>query len=93
MFKRYGNPKDLLATFTLEGLSDFILYLFDQENQDQLYETWLHKDQESNFQDFKKKHYKKINKEKSKQLTEQKEKEIIAESFKFIKPINVEGGE
>lgn len=93
MFKRYGNPKDLLATFTLEGFSDFVLFLFDQDNQDQLFETWLHKDQESNFEDFKKKNYKKSQKQQSKELSEKEEKAIIADSFKFIKPTNMEGGE
>ncbi|MDY7044432.1 hypothetical protein RVS70_09465 [Virgibacillus sp. M23] len=86
LYKRYGNPLDLLRTFTLEGLTDFIFYLFDQENEDTLFTIWLHKDQESDFATFKKKNGKKTHKQKPKSLTKEEEEKIIKASFQFITP-------
>lgn len=86
LYKRYGNPIDLLATFSLEGLSDFIFYLFDQENEDVIFEVWLHKDTESDFAEFKRKNQKKVYVKQPKKLTKDEEESIIKESFKFITP-------
>lgn len=88
LYKRYGNPIDLLATFSLEGLSDFIFYLFDQENEDTLFEVWLHKDQENDFATFKKSNSKKTFVKQPKQLNEKEEKAILEEAMKLITPRN-----
>ncbi|WP_035067727.1 hypothetical protein [Carnobacterium jeotgali] len=48
-----------MSTYTLEGLADFILQLFDKESEDDLWEAWLHKDHENTFKDYKKKYFKK----------------------------------
>lgn len=68
------------------------MQLNDTENEEQLWETWLHKDQENTFADFKKKYYRKNNSHKNKALNEEEEKRIIENAMKFIKPTN-EGGE
>lgn len=88
MYKRYGNPLDLLSTFSLWGLSDFIFYLFNQENEDALFNVWLHKNQEDDFATFKKKNHYKEFVQQPKKLTKEKEQEIIKESFKLITPRN-----
>ncbi|MDR3191424.1 MAG: peptide methionine sulfoxide reductase [Lactobacillaceae bacterium] len=38
----------------MRNLADFIFYLFEQENEEQLWEVWLAKDVEQSFGDFKK---------------------------------------
>lgn len=86
LYKRYGNPLDLLSTFSLEGLSDFIFYLFDQENEDTLFDIWLHKETESDFPTFKKKHQKKSRVQQPKKLTKEEEEAIVRASFKLITP-------
>lgn len=86
LYKRYGNPLDLLSTFSLEGLSDFIFYLFDQENEDTLFEIWLHKDSESDFATFKKNNQEKTYVKQPKKLTKEEEESVIKESFKLITP-------
>lgn len=88
LYKRYGNPLDLLATFSLEGLSDFIFYLFNQENEDTLFEVWLHRDKENDFSTFKKKNNKKSFVKQPKELNEKEEKENINAAMKLITPRN-----
>lgn len=88
LYKRYGNPIDLLATFSLEGLSDFIFYLFDQENEDTLFEVWLHKDQENDYATFKKNNSRKSFVKQPKKLNEKEEKAIIEDAMKLITPRN-----
>ncbi|WP_440896237.1 hypothetical protein ACS127_17205 [Amphibacillus sp. Q70] len=75
-----------MSTYTLEGLSDFIFYLFDQENEDTLFEIWLHKDTESDFATFKQKNQKKSYVKQPKQLSKEEEEENIKASFALITP-------
>ncbi|SFB90835.1 hypothetical protein SAMN04488102_101365 [Alkalibacterium subtropicum] len=81
-----------MSTYTLEGLADFILQLYDQQNEDQLWEIWLNKQIEDDFPTFKKKHYRKIKNNKMQKLSEEEEKQIIESNMRFIKPIK-KGGE
>lgn len=81
-----------MSTFTLEGLADFILRLYDEENENQLWEVWLHKPIEDDFKTFKKKQYKGLRNKKQKSLSVADEKKIIETNMKFIKAIN-KGGE
>ena len=92
LFKRYADPLSLMSTYSLQGLADFILQLFDEENESQLWEVWLHKDAADDFETFKKKHYKKSQKRQTKALSIEEEKEIIEKNMRFIKP-RKEGGE
>ena len=81
-----------MATYSLEGLADFILSMFDKDKEDELWDTWLHKDQQNTFIDFKKKYFKKMRKEKKQALSKEEEQKIIESSMRFIKPVN-KGGE
>ena len=81
-----------MSTYTLEGLSDFILKLFKEENEEELYETWLHKERELSFKDFKNKYVKQSSKTKHRSLSKEEEQENIRHAMRFIKPLN-EGGE
>lgn len=92
LFTRYADPLGLMSTYTLEGLADFVLQLYDQQNEDQLWEIWLNKQVEGDFSEFKKKHYKKIRSKKMQNLSEEEEKQIIENNTRFIKPIK-KGGE
>lgn len=92
LFKRYADPLSLLRTYSLEGLADFILRLYDEENENQLWDVWLHRNVEGDFKTFKRKHHKKIRKKEQKPLSLEEEKEIIEKNMQFIKPVN-KGGE
>lgn len=81
-----------MRTYSLEGLADFILQLFDQEMEDELRSTWLHKNIEMEYPEFKKKYLKKLHKPKTKEINKEDEKSIIERATRFIKPIN-KGGE
>jgi hypothetical protein len=76
----------------MKDSADFILKLFDKENEDELWQTWLHKEMSVNFADFKKKYYKNANTSKVKSMSAEEEKRIIENATRFIKPKN-KGGE
>lgn len=86
LFKRYSNPLELLKTFTFGSLADFILYMFDQENEDTLFEIWLHKESERDFPTFKKAQLKSVRKSKPNINTKEYEKNVIEAAARFIKP-------
>lgn len=82
----------LLATFSLEGLADFILRLYDEENEEQLWDVWLHRDTGKSFKDFKKENLKQVRQSKKQTLSKEEEQKIIQANMRFIKPVN-KGGE
>jgi hypothetical protein len=92
LFKRYGDPLSLLRTHSLASLADYILYLFDKDVEDSLWETWLQKEYKKSFPDFKKEHYKDMYRPKNKLLSKEEEQAAINNAMKFIKPVN-KGGE
>lgn len=81
-----------MATYSLEDLTDFIMQLFDKENEDEIWQMWLHKEYKDSYKTFKKKYYQKMHKKKQKPLSADEEKEIIEKNMQFIKPVN-KGGE
>ena len=81
-----------MGTYSLEGLADFILQLFDQESEDEIWQTWLHKDYKENYDAFKKKYLKRMHKSKTRAISKQEEQTVLANAIKFIKPIT-KGGE
>lgn len=81
-----------MGTYTLEGLADFIFKLFDEVNEEDIYQTWLHKESNLGFAEFKKKYLKKPSNAKHKTLNKEEEERNIKEAARFIKPRN-EGGE
>lgn len=81
-----------MSAYTLDGLADFILQLYDKEKEDEIWQTWLHKEKQLSYEDFKKKHLKRMYKTKVKTLSKEEEQKIIENATRFIKPIN-KGGE
>lgn len=88
MYKRYGNPMELLRTYRLANLLDFILYLFETEREERVYNQWLHTNMQQSFKDFKAaQNYQSIRKkQKEKPVTKEEEKEMIDYALQFIKP-------
>lgn len=66
--------------------------LIDQENEDEIWQTWLHKDANMNYKDFKKKYLKRMHKPNKKALSKEEEMKVIERNMQFIKPIT-KGGE
>jgi len=62
----------------MKDLMDFLLYLVDAEKEKDLWEMWLHKETEfpNNFEKFKKKYLKPVNKNKKVFTKEDEEKAI-----------------
>ena len=81
-----------MGTYSLEGLADFILQLFDQESEDEIWQTWLHKEYKDNYEAFKKKNLKRMHKPNKKALIKEEEMKVIERNMQFIKPIT-KGGE
>lgn len=81
-----------MGTYSLEGLADFILQLFDQESEDEIWQTWLHKEYKENYEAFKKKYLKRMHKPNKKALSKEEEMKVIERNMQFIKPIT-KGGE
>lgn len=81
-----------MSTYTLKGLADFILNLFKEVNEEELYETWLHKEKELGFKEFKNKYAEKSKGTGYKPLSKEEEHLNIINAMKYIKPRN-EGGE
>lgn len=81
-----------MSAYTLEGLADFILQLYDKENETEIWETWLHKEKQLSYADYKKKYLKRMYKAKIKPLSKEDEQKIMENAARFIKPIN-KGGE
>lgn len=84
-----------MSTYSLDGLADFILQVFDEQNENEIWETWLHKEKNETYANFKKKYLRKSNKRKAKVISKEEERANMDYAFKFIKPINDinEGGE
>ena len=77
-----------MGTYSLEGLADFILQLFDQESEDEIWQTWLHKEYKDNYEAFKKKYLKRMHKPKTATITKEEERKALELAMRFIKPIN-----
>jgi len=43
LWEKFADPKAVLRTYSLPGAVDFILYLFDKQQDDLIWETWLHR--------------------------------------------------
>lgn len=79
---------ELMKTYRLINLLDFIFYLFDQEGEDRLYNQWLHTSMQQSFKDFKKtRQHQKIRKSKAdKPVTKEDEKRMLEFAAQFVKP-------
>jgi len=63
---------------------DFVLYLYDKENEETLWEMWLSKDIEKDFKEFKKEQYHTIRKNSVDLITKDKERENLEFASQFI---------
>ena len=81
-----------MSAYTLDGLADFILQLYDKEKEEEIWQTWLHKNTGMDYQEYKKKYLKKMHKPKVQTLSREEEERIMKNAARFIKPIN-KGGE
>ena len=79
----------------MTGLFDFILFLFEQEQDDILWEVWINKDTNKDYATYKKERTKSLRKTKIKKISDQDEQESIAMATRYIKPNNTteKGGE
>ena len=86
----------LLKTYKMRGLLDFILFVLEQDAEDNLWQVWLNKDVAENFKTFKQKHLIKIRPKKVKSLVKEDEDKVLDFAQQFIKPRendNMKGGE
>jgi uncharacterized protein YdaU (DUF1376 family) len=83
-----------MRTYSLKRLADFILFIFEKEQEDILWDVWLHKDVNEDFKTFKKKKMRTIRKKKVKSVSKDDEQKAIALASRFIKTTDhKEGGE
>ena len=80
-----------MHTYRLDELADFILQLIDQDAEDEAWQTWLSKDTNMTYKDFKKKCLKSARKPHA-TISKEEEQKALDFALKFIKP-NKEGGE
>lgn len=64
----------MLSSLDLSEVNDLVVYLLEQQIEEQLWEIWVNKDIELSFDEFKKKTVKKST---SKQLSKEEEEEIL----------------
>ena len=74
----------VLATYPLDRAVDFVLYLYEKENEETLWEMWLSKDIEKDFKDFKKEQHQPIRKKPVDLITKDKERENLEFASQFI---------
>ena len=90
LFKRYGNPAELLSSYTIPGLLGFFRYILEQEREDNLWQLWLHKPTEhpENFEKFKQSTIKRQQrKQKSGRITEDQEQAAINKAEDILKRV------
>lgn len=77
----------------MDGLADFIFNLFEEVQEEQLWDIWLHQPyKEESFEEWKKKNTEQTKRTQS--ISEEEEERIVKEATKYITPINdIEGGE
>ena len=77
----------------MRGLFDFILFLFEQEQDDILWEVWLNKEIKEDYATYKKSRSLTLRKANIKKVTEDDEQKAIDLATRFIKPIEENGGD
>ena len=82
----------LLRTYDMKGLFDFILFIFEEEQDDILWEIWLNKEVKEDFKTFKKSRSKSLRKKKIPKVTKEDEQKSIALATRYIKPIDEQKG-
>jgi len=77
----------LLSTLEPAKLMDFILYIFEQEEADELWQTWVNKDFEISFKEFKDKYFSALRepKEQTLKVNDEAIKTNVSRASQFIK--------
>lgn len=75
----------VLATYPLVRAVDFILYLYEKENEETLWETWLSKDIQQDFKEFKKEHTRALRVKPEQLISKERECENLDFAAQFIK--------
>ncbi len=70
----------------MHGLMDFILYIFEQDNEDQLWAVWLAKDIEEDFVEFKKDKVQSLRTRKTALTSEKEAVQNIEFAAQYVKP-------
>lgn len=64
---------------------DFILYLYEKENEETLWETWLSKDIQKDFKEFKQEYTRPLRVKPVELISEERERENLEFASQFIK--------
>ncbi|WP_241161948.1 MULTISPECIES: peptide methionine sulfoxide reductase [unclassified Enterococcus] len=87
LFKRYGDPLLLLRTYSLRDTADFILWLFEEQQEEALREQWLHTQMTQSFNEFKKQQgVRKGRNQQTKTISKEEQEKALAFAYQFIKP-------
>lgn len=87
LYRRYGQPQELMKTYSLQGLARFLLYLIEQEQDDVLWELWLAKDVEDDYATFRQKKKQLLSRASTRANSAQLDREILERNSQYIKPI------
>ncbi|MDC0826989.1 MAG: peptide methionine sulfoxide reductase [Lactococcus petauri] len=75
----------VLATYSLSKAVDFILYLYEKENEETLWETWLSKDIQKDFKEFKQEHTQPLRVKQTEIISKEQEQNNLDFASQFIK--------
>lgn len=86
-------PVSPISSIDFEELTDFILYLIKEQREEDLWQIWLHKDIDQDFETWKKEIQSKQSTTKKK-MTKEQEKENIEKAERILGRIkDKQGGE
>lgn len=80
-----------LSTFSFTEIPDMLLNSYDKTQEDEIWVTWLNKEEQLSFVDFKKKYFKQMKKNRKKSVTLEDEKKAIDFALKYITPTKESG--
>lgn len=87
LFKRYGDPISLLRTYRLCDLMEFIFYVQELEQEEKIYNQWLHTQMTQSLQEFKdQQKYRPLRKNKAKSTTKEEQQKALDFASQFVKP-------
>lgn len=76
----------MLSTYRLANLADFLLWLFEERQEESLREQWLHTQMTQPYKDFKKQQMSASGRTKTKIPTKQEQQKSLDFAYQFIKP-------
>lgn len=76
----------MLSTYRLVDLADFILWLFEEEREEKLYNQWLHTQMTQSFKEFKKQQMSANGIAETKIPSKEEQQKSLDFAYQFIKP-------